>query len=279
MKAVYQLKVKDDNAELYIYGDICSDAWKWSESDISANDIINKLNETHASTIDVFINSYGGEVAEGLAIYNALKRHKAKVTTYVDGFACSIASVIAMAGDKRKMYDNSLLMIHNAWTVAQGNADDLKKAAEDLTVINEQTKKAYLEVINISESELNAMLDAETWITAEKAVEMGFATEVIAAKKTDKASASAQSIIYNLLTKAAEEPAEPEEEPEEEPETDADVEATLADVLERVEKLEKEVFKEDEQETDTEDDPEENPEEEPEINENYMEKFIKAITK
>jgi ATP-dependent protease ClpP protease subunit len=166
MKAFYQLKVKDDNAELYIYGDIASDAYKWADTDVSANDIINKLQEVRAKNIDVYINSYGGEVAQGLAIYNALKRHNAKITTYVDGFACSIASVIAMAGDVRKMYDNSLLMIHNAWTVAQGNAAELEKAAEDLKVINEATKKAYLEVINISESELTALLDAETWLTA-----------------------------------------------------------------------------------------------------------------
>lgn len=272
MKAVYQLNVKDDRAELYIYGDIASDAYKWSNTDISANDVINKLNEVHASNIDVFINSYGGEVAEGLAIYNALKRHNAKVTTYVDGFACSIASVIAMAGDTRKMYDNSLLMIHNAWTVAQGNAEDLKKAAEDLTVINEQTKKAYLDVINIDESELNAMLDAETWITAEKAVEMGFATEVIAAKKPEKASASAQSIIYNLLTKAAEEPpANPEEKPEEN-----DIEKVLADIVARLEKLENEVFEEGKEKTDPEGNPEEKPEE---TNNNYMENFINSFLK
>lgn len=269
MKAIYQFKVKDDNAELYIYGDICSDGWKWYESDISANDVINKLNETHASNIDVFINSYGGEVAEGLAIYNALKRHKAKVTTYVDGFACSIASVIAMAGDTRKMYDNSLLMIHNAWTVAQGNAEDLKKAAEDLTVINEQTKKAYLDVINISESDLNAMLDAETWITAERAVEMGFATEVIAAKKPEKASASAQSIIYKMLTKAEE---EPPAEPVKEPEKETDIESVLADIVARLEKLENEVFDEG--------NPAGNPEEPPAgNNNNYTEKFINSFLK
>ena len=272
MKAFYQLKVKDDNAELFIYGDIASDAYKWSETDVSANDIINKLQGVHAKNIDVYINSYGGEVSQGLAIYNALKRHNAKVTTYVDGFACSIASVIAMAGDVRKMYDNSLLMIHNAWTVAQGNAAELEKAAEDLKVINEATKKAYLEVINISESELTALLDAETWLTAEKAVEMGFATEVIAAKKPVKASASAQDVIYNMVTKAAEQPPEPEEEPAQE----IDVESVLADIVARVEKLEKEVFDDGEQEEQPE---KENPEP-PEANSiNYMEKFLNSFMK
>lgn len=273
MKPIYQLKIKDDKAELYIYGDIASDGYKWNESDISANDIVTRLKGLTAKTIDVYINSYGGEVAEGLAIYNVLKRHSAKITTYVDGFACSIASVIAMAGDVRKMYDNSLLMIHNAWTTACGNAEQLTKAAKDLETINEATKKAYLDVVNISETELKALLDAESWITAEKAVEMGFATEVVAAKKPVKASASAQSIVYALLTKAQEEtPAEQGKEPE--AETDGDnIENVLADIVERLEKLEKEVF-----DNGKEQEPgKENPNE-PEQKIDFMKSFINALS-
>lgn len=284
MKPIYQLKVMDDNAELYIYGDIASDGYKWNETDVSANDIITSLQGVHASKIDVYINSYGGEVAQGVAIYNALKRHKAKVTTYVDGFACSIASVIAMAGDVRKMYSNSLLMIHNAWTVAQGNAEELEKAAEDLKVINEAAKQAYREVVNISEEELTAMLNAETWITADKAVEMGFATEIVAEKKSSKASASAQNAILALLTKAQEEekeeekeeeetpPANPEEE-EEEPKAENDIEAVVADVVSRLEKLEAEVFKE---EKEGEPENEETPEEK---SKKIALNFLKAIQK
>lgn len=248
MKPFYQLKVKDDNAELYIYGDIASDGYKWSESDISASDIVRQLKGLNAKKIDVYINSYGGEVAQGVAIYNVLKRHNAKVTTYVDGFACSIASVIAMAGDVRKMYDNSLLMIHNAWTVAQGNAEELFKQAEDLKTINEAVVKAYLDVVNISEDELTKLLNAETWITAERAVEMGFATEVVAAKKPTKASANAQSALFALLAKAQENPEAidlEEKDPEEKPEDDeTELEKVIADVVLRLEKLEKEVFKE-----------------------------------
>lgn len=273
MKAIYQLKVKDDKAELYIYGDIASDGYKWSDTDVSASDIINELQGVAAKNIDVYINSYGGEVAQGIAIYNALKRHKAKVTTYVDGFACSIASVIAMAGDTRKMYSNSLLMVHNAWTVAQGNAEELEKAAEDLKVINEATKQAYLNVVNISEEELKKMLDAETWITAEKAVEMGFATEVVAEKKADKASASAQKAIFNLLTKAQGEEQKEEEEKQEEPKAENDIETVVADIVSRLEKLEEEVFKEEQEEEQEE---EENPE--AKANE-ILEKFLNAIQK
>ena len=98
-------------------------------------------------------------MAEGLAIYNALKRHKAKVTTYVDGFACSIASVIFAAGDERIMSDTSLLMIHNAWTWASGNANELRKQAEDLEKITQASINAYMQIVNIEEDELKEMMD------------------------------------------------------------------------------------------------------------------------
>ena len=291
VRPIYQLKVKDDNAELYIYGDIASDSYKWSDSDVSANDIIQRLQGVAAKTISVYINSYGGEVAQGIAIYNALKRHKAKVTTYVDGFACSIASVIAMAGDVRKMYDNSLLMIHNAWTTASGNVNDLLKTAEDLKTINEATKKAYLEVVNISEEELTAMLDAETWITAEKAVEMGFATEVIPEKKADKPSASARNSLVNMLVKNQEEwlskdeeetppEVEPETKPEDEekPENDGELESVIADIVARVEKLEAEVYGEEKPaDIEEEKDPEDEEKPVPEAKTNFMANFLKAI--
>ena len=297
VRPIYQLKVKDDNAELYIYGDIASDGYKWSESDVSASDIIQRLQGVAAKSIDVYINSYGGEVAQGIAIYNALKRHKAKVTTYVDGFACSIASVIAMAGDVRKMYSNSLLMIHNAWTTASGNVNELLKTAEDLKTINEATKKAYLEVVNISEDELTALLDAETWLTAEKAVEMGFATEIIPEAKSDKPSASARNALVNLLVKAQEEKnedepepeapetepaANPEAEPEEEekPENAGELESVVADIVARLEKLEAEVYGEekpaDEKEEESTEDEEETP---PEAKNKFMADFLKAIQK
>ena len=123
MKRYYSLyQDKEKNvADIYIYGDITS--WPWTESDVSSYILSKQLSELDDSVkdINVYISSYGGEVAEGLAIYNALKRHSAKVTTYADGFACSIASVIFAAGDERVMSDTSLLMIHNAWGVVLGN--------------------------------------------------------------------------------------------------------------------------------------------------------------
>jgi ATP-dependent Clp protease protease subunit len=122
MKRDYFSLVKNENeATINIYGDIAS--WAWEELGEMSSNILSKQLESlgDVSKINVYINSYGGEVAEGLAIYNALRRHNAKVITYCDGFACSIASVIFMAGDERVMNEASLLMIHNAWTNASGN--------------------------------------------------------------------------------------------------------------------------------------------------------------
>lgn len=260
MKPFYALSVKDDVAELYIYGDIASDGFKWSSSDISSNDVIKQLEGLSAAKINVYINSYGGEVAEGLAIYNILKRSKAKVTTICDGFACSIASVIFMAGDVRQMNSNSLLMIHNAWTCAEGNAEQLIKQAEDLKTINETVKKAYLEKTNLSDEELNALLDKESWLTPEKALELGFATEVSKNEAPNKASASAAAAIFKALTLKEDEPS-PEDEPD-------DTKAVIEDIVSRLEKLEEAVFSKGK-------DPDSK---EPE-SKNYMEKFLNSIMK
>lgn len=193
----YSLEVKDRKASLSIYGDITS--FPWLESDVSAYNLTKELNELDVDYLDVYINSYGGEVAEGLAIYNSLKRHKAEVTTYVDGFACSIASVIAMAGDKRKMYKSSLLMIHNAWTSCRGNADDMRKAADDLDKIMTASIEAYMSVVNIDEKELKQLLDNETFLTADEALEKGFITEIADDNVSNKHSQSARTAIMQRI--------------------------------------------------------------------------------
>lgn len=194
-KIYYSLAQNEDTAILNIFGDITS--FPWLESDVSNLQLSKKLEELKdVSVIDVYINSYGGEVAEGLAIYNALKRHKAKVITHVDGFACSIASVIFMAGDERVMPNTSCLMIHNPWTFASGNANELRKQAEDLEKIGECSINAYLERVNISKEELKELLDNESWISPSEAVEMGFATS---AEKDDDEEHANQSIKSKVI--------------------------------------------------------------------------------
>lgn len=194
-KIYYSLAQNEDTAILNIFGDITS--FPYLESDVSNLQLSKKLEELKdVSVIDVYINSYGGEVSEGLAIYNALKRHKAKVITHVDGFACSIASVIFMAGDERVMPNTSCLMIHNPWTFASGNANELRKQAEDLEKIGECSINAYLERVNISKEELKELLDNESWISPSEAVEMGFATS---AEKDDDEEHANQSIKSKVI--------------------------------------------------------------------------------
>lgn len=188
MKRYYSLAVQDSEADIYIHGDITS--WPVFENDVSSYNLAQEIKGLEVDTINVYINSYGGEVAEGLAIYNALRRHKAKVRTVCDGFACSAASVVFMAGDERVMSNASLLMIHNAWMLAMGDQNDLRKNADDLEIINAATIQAYLNHVNISEDKLREMMDAETWISAADALEMGFATAVVNPATTDKAAAS-----------------------------------------------------------------------------------------
>jgi len=190
IKKYYALAVKDKEASIYIFGDIVS--WELFESDVSSYSLVKEIESLpeDIETINVFINSYGGEVAEGLAIYNQLRRHKAKVRTYCEGFACSAASVVFMAGDERIMSNASLLMIHNAWMLTWGDQNELRKYADDLETINAATIQAYMNHISISEEELKAMMDAETWISAADALEKGFATAVVNPAATDKAAAS-----------------------------------------------------------------------------------------
>lgn len=201
-KQYYSLYQEEDTAVLNIFGDITS--WAWEELGEMSNVLLSKKLEElgDVSVIDVYINSYGGEVAEGLAIYNALKRHKAKIRTHVDGFACSIASVIFMAGDERIMPSTSCLMIHNPWMVTAGNAKELRKQAEDLDVIGECSINAYMEHINISEDELKELLDNETWLSAKEAVELGFATTLDESEESDNVSQSVKSKVIEMLLKS-----------------------------------------------------------------------------
>lgn len=172
----YELKKeKEGIADLYIFGDIVSE--KWFESDVAAFDIVKDLLEID-TPINVHINSYGGEVSQGLAIYNVLKKHPHEVVTYCEGFACSAASIVFMAGDKRIMPKSSLLLIHNAWTMAVGDSNELKKAAEDLDKITKPSIEIYKSVSNLSESVIKDMLNKEEWITADEALGYGFATSI-----------------------------------------------------------------------------------------------------
>jgi ATP-dependent Clp protease protease subunit len=174
---------KANNAgELYIYGDIV--AYKWDDSDITAKSFKEDLDAMgDIDTLNIYINSPGGNVFQGQAIYSILKRHKAYKNVYVDGIAASIASVIAMAGDAIFVPKNGMMMIHRPWTIAIGNMDDMLAAAESLEKIGISIKATYMERFKESEDKLQELLDAETWLTADECLEYGLCDEVTGEKQ------------------------------------------------------------------------------------------------
>lgn len=196
---------EEHSAEIYIFGDIASNRGGLAKllqanSDQSSYDLANQvagIPEDYAIT--VHINSYGGEVKEGLAIYNTLKTRN--VTTICEGFAASAASVIFCAGTKRIMQPASLLFIHQASMIAEGNADDFRKASEDLDVITSSAIAAYIECgLNIDEKVLKKMMREETWITPENAVNYGFATQISEPEETEEPTNNAMNSIMNIIT-------------------------------------------------------------------------------
>lgn len=195
---------ENEEAELFIYGDIVDMAW-WDE-DVSASDIRKKLDETNAKTINVHINSLGGDTFTGLAIYNLLKAKSktSKIITYVDAIAASAASIIAMAGDKIIMPSNTLMMIHNCWAWSVGNAKELRKVASDMDKIMDAVIQCYLSKINITEDELKTLLDEETYLTAQEALEKGFCDEVLELNESEKIQQNALSSLTRIVKNSKE---------------------------------------------------------------------------
>lgn len=206
-KNMWEIKqaAQENVLELYIYGEVAGDGYDWwtdeiVRSETSANTFREELAKyADVAEIRLYINSEGGSVFEGTAIYNQLKRHPAKKTVYIDGFACSIASVIAMAGDEVIMPKNALMMIHNAWMMAYGNAAELRKAADDLETINNAGKQAYLQKAGekVDEELLTRMMDDETWLTAEDCIRFGLADR-FADEDTDSAKVAGVMQKANL---------------------------------------------------------------------------------
>ena len=206
---IRQQVTNPNTLDIYIYDDVEGDGYDWwtgetIESETSSKYIKKVLEEnTSATQINVYINSYGGEVKEGLGIYNQLKRHPAQVTVYIDGFACSIASVIAMAGDKVIMGTNALMMIHHASMGVWGNAEELRKAANDVEVIDKASCSSYLTKAGdkLSEETLNQLLDNQTWLNASQCLEYGLIDEILGQEDTAIQKAQqrfSQSIQYQI---------------------------------------------------------------------------------
>lgn len=184
--------VSSNNQELILDGPIASDTW-WGDE--VTPDLFREELKQHAGNLTVVINSPGGDVFAGLAIYNALVNHNGNVTVRVDGLAASIASVIAMAGDKIIMSPGSMIMIHRPSVYAAGTVDDMEKAKDVLLKIEEGITPIYAKRTGLSDEKIAELLEAETWMLADKAVELGFADEVSEAPEKQKQDEGVQNAM------------------------------------------------------------------------------------
>lgn len=173
-KKFWNLKALDKSTgELTLYGEISNETW-WGD-EVTPKEFKADLDSLgDIDTLNIYINSPGGDVFAGQAIHSMLKRHKSHKNVYIDGLAASIASVIAMAGDTIFMPKNAMMMIHNPWTIGMGNANEFRKLAKDLDKIRESLIAAYEGHSALTRDEIISIMDAETWLTATECEEYGF---------------------------------------------------------------------------------------------------------
>lgn len=180
-------KVSDDSAELYFYGDICGESWQssWYTEDKAPQDVVDFINELNSGSegnkkLDVYINSGGGDVFGGLAIYNILKRYSGEKTAHIDGIAASIAGIIPFACDKVTAPGSAQIMMHKPWSSCTGNVDDMKKSIEILDICEQSIVDIYTShaVNGVTADKIRSMIDRETWLTCTQAAEY-FDIEII----------------------------------------------------------------------------------------------------
>jgi ATP-dependent protease ClpP protease subunit len=203
MYGVKNSAAESDTLDIYIYSDIVDDitATLYKSANIelmSAAKFQRMLDEKkNAKQINLFINSPGGDVMDGVAIYGQIRRHNAHVTAYIDGWACSIASVIPMAADKVVMSDTSMMMIHHPWSVAVGNSDEFRKAADTLdSILEGSIIPAYKSKCGdkISDSKLREFLKNEKMLTAKECLQYGFCDEITERKPAEDETKAKEAV-------------------------------------------------------------------------------------
>ena len=166
-----QGKATDAVAEVYIFNEI-------GAYGITAQDFISEMKEYKDTPVNLRINCIGGDVFDGMAMYNIIKKREAKTTAYIEGIAASMGSVIALAADEVVMAENSLFMIHNAWGGAMGEAEDMRKTASVLEKISGEIASIYKRKTRLSLDRITDMMDEETWLNAQEAYELGFVDSI-----------------------------------------------------------------------------------------------------
>ncbi len=183
-----KIEDKNDEATVYLYDEI---SW----FGIAADEFVKDFADIKAKTIHVRLNSPGGSVFDGTAIYNVIKQSKAHTIAHIDGLAASIASVIALAADEVRMSENAFLMAHDPWSIVVGNAAILRDEADLLDKVGGTIAKTYMDKTGKDEAEIRAMMADETWFTAQEALDYGL-IDSIESEKEEKAQAAAT--IFDL---------------------------------------------------------------------------------
>lgn len=203
MNKFWEIKnfIQNESADIYIYNEISS----WEGEEVTSAQSFRKDLEAlgNVKKINVMINSPGGSVGDGLTIASLLQRHSAYVTAYVDGMACSIASVIACAADKLVMGRSSLLMVHDALTFTYGNAKDLRKQADDLDAVTASLRQMYLMKAGdkLTEEKIKELMDNESWLSAKECIELGLCDEILETNKMVAKLPSKFKGMYNNIPK------------------------------------------------------------------------------
>lgn len=211
-KQYFAIQQAQREADLYIFGDIVP--FEFFEGEVSAYGITQQIKDLDVDRINVHIDSYGGSVSEGWAIYNALKNHPAKVVTYGDGFVASAALYPFMAGEERYASNLSAYYFHQVMVSASGYAEDLRAAANDAELLTEVGLSAFTENTGLTEEDVRKLQKSETWLTPSEALERGIATAILADGAPRYAQGAKRQLLERVFQKAPEPPQEDPQEPE-----------------------------------------------------------------
>ena len=211
-KQYYAIQQAQREADIYIFGDIVP--FEFFESDVSAHGITQQIKDLDVDQINVHIDSYGGAVSEGWAIYNALKNHPAKVVTYGDGFVASAALYPFMAGDERFASNLSAFYFHQVWISASGYADELRAAANEAELMTEVGLNAFTDNTGMTADEVRELQKSETWLTPSEALDRGIATAILADSAPKYAQGAKRQLLERVFQKVPEPPREDPQEPE-----------------------------------------------------------------
>lgn len=213
----YAIQQLDRGADIYIFGDIVS--YPWAElGEASGMSIVNQIKNLDVDEIRVHIDSYGGSVSEGWAIYNALRQHPAKIVAYGDGFVASAALFPFLAGDERIASSLSAYYFHQVMVAASGYASDLRAAADEAEKMTEIGINAFAERTGMDADQVRQLMQAETWMTPTQALDCGLATSITSDGALPIAQDAKKAIMQRVLNPPKEKPeTQPEEKPKEEP--------------------------------------------------------------